>query len=1019
MIYLSYTKKHFVKTLFILTTLFAGQFLYGLNPEQKMNRFTTECFDSSSGLPQNTVASIFQDRSGYIMFATQEGLVKFDGRKFIMVSENGVKDSLSRNITSVAEDGTGAVVFSTAAGIFGAGGKEKLLEGVFVRDFIFDKSGDLWAGTYSSGIIRTGKDGKTESFSKENGKINTNVINSVFISSKGKIYAATLEGISHLENGSFIPMEGVYAFSYKMTEDKNGWIWAATERGLVLLKDDKLDYVYTAEDGLPEESLRSVYFDRQGSLWIGTEKGSVFRFFKGKFSKLSKNDVKTGAVVSLFEDREGNIWFGTETTGVCIIREGTVFQAGINSGNVRSITETREGDIWAATFGEGIKILKKDESVTNLTTLNGLRSDSISSVFADSQSRVWIGTRRNGVQVFSNGKIYDLDSMASAFSQAHPVSPTLFFEDSRSNIWIADRHSQRPVFTWNNGKMETYEIIKGELSILDIAEDNKGNVHLLSMRDGVFRFDPNSGEFTQIKLKDGFKFTSLFFDSAGRMWVATLSQGILLKAGDEIFELNESNGLYSNTVHDIITDSSGAFWFSTNKGIFTITAQNIEKFIEGSVNRLSFMLFKEEDGMPAGECNGGSQPSVIRSLDGTIWFPTIKGVVTVDPSKIEQRIEVPPVSIESAVVDNVNTLDLAGKNEIMAMPGTKSIFINFTSLYFSHPEKVRFEYRLEGFDSSWSGPSTRRMANYTNLEPGAYTFSVKAYLADTPENFSTTSVKLHMKPFFYQDSRFRAIAAIILLLMMLAAYNLKIRMHKLRELELQKMVDQRTEELIKVNEKLRQSILKDPMTGLCNRRYLFEIEQPRYERMLFAAKKNRINADEAPLEPEKVTGLFLIDIAGLKKINEKKGYDFGDRLLKSFADVLRSSVRKDDLVVRWGGDEFLVILNTTDYSHLAVYAKKIIDIADSGIDIEGEESAKLTLSIGFSAMPFYPGIHTLNFEENLLMSDMALFKALSHGKGAIKQAVPGTVVPDRSQIESFMKDIDEGIRNNYFNIMDI
>jgi GGDEF domain-containing protein len=103
----------------------------------------------------------------------------------------------------------------------------------------------------------------------------------------------------------------------------------------------------------------------------------------------------------------------------------------------------------------------------------------------------------------------------------------------------------------------------------------------------------------------------------------------------------------------------------------------------------------------------------------------------------------------------------------------------------------------------------------------------------------------------------------------------------MREKELQKLVDERTQELLKVNEKLRQSILKDPMTGLCNRRYLFEIEQPRYERMLFAAKKNIQNSDGKPAEPEKVTGLFLIDIAGLKKINEKRGYDFGDRASSS------------------------------------------------------------------------------------------------------------------------------------------
>ena len=1010
------TKHVFCVLSVILLTV---QSLYGLNPEQKINRFTTECFDSSKGLPQNTVADIIQSRSGYIILATQEGLVKYDGRKFTMMSENGHLNSSSRNITGIFEHKNGNTVFSTAAGIIDIKEKKTLFDGVFIKDFVYDRSGVLWAGTYSTGIIRVATDGSETVFTKEGGKINSNVVNSLFMSSKGKIYAATLEGVSRLEEDKFVPVDGIFAFGYRIVEDKNGWIWVATERGLALIKDDKLDYIYTAEDGLKDESLRSVFADSLGSLWIGTEKGDLIRFFKGKFSKLSKSNTKTGAIISIFEDREGNIWFGTEATGACIVRDGTVFQAGINTGNIRSLTETADGEIWAATFGEGIYVLKKDETVTNFTMSDGLRSDSIATIFADSQSRIWVGTRRNGVQIFQKGRFYDIDAFGKNFSEAHPVSPTLFFEDSRGNIWIADRHSHKPVFTWNNGQMTSYEIIKGELSILDIAESRKGIVHLLSLKEGVFEFDANSGEFRNIPVKPDAKMTALFFDRQDRMWITTLSQGIIIKTEKGIVELNEANGLYSNTVHDIVQDGSGAYWFSTNRGIFTISEKDAEKFISGVADRLSHRLFKEEDGMPAGECNGGSQPSVIKSSDGTLWFPTIRGVVTIDPSKIEQRVELPPVTIVSAIIDNVNHIDLAARSELVVPPGTKNILINFTSLYFSHPGKVRFEYMLEGFDGSWNNASANRMVNYTNIAPGVYKFLVKSYLADTPESYSETSMRLEIKPFFYQDSRFRSIAAIIFLLMILAAYNLKIRIHKMREKELQKTVDERTQELLKVNEKLRQSILKDPMTGLCNRRYLFEIEQPRYERMLFASKKNLQNSDGKPVEPEKVTGLFLIDIVGLKKINEKRGYDFGDRLLKAFAESLKSSVRKDDLVVRWGGDEFLVILNATDQSHLPVYAKKILSMGLEGIKIEGEDPMKIVVTTGFSAMPFYPGEHTLNFEESLLMSDMALFKSLSKGPGSIKQAVPGSFVPEKEQIDSFMKDIDEGIKDGFFNIIDI
>jgi ligand-binding sensor domain-containing protein len=572
--------------------LLTVQSIYGLNPEQKINRFTTECFDSSKGLPQNTVADIIQSRSGYIILATQEGLVKYDGRKFIMMSENGHLNSSSRNITGIFETANGNTVFSTAAGIIDILEKKTLFDGVFIKDFVYDSNGVLWAGTYSSGIIKVAGDGSQTAFTKEDGKINSNVVNSLFMSSKGKIYAATLEGVSRLEEDKFVPVDGIFAFGYKIVEDKNGWIWVATERGLALIKDDKLDYIYTAEDGLEDESLRSVFADSLGSLWIGTEKGDLIRFFKGKFSKLSKSNTKTGAIISIFEDREGNIWFGTEATGACIVRDGTVFQAGINTGNIRSLTETADGEIWAATFGEGIYVLRKDETVTNFTTIDGLRSDSVATVFADSQSRIWIGTRRNGVQIFQKGKFYDIDAFGKNFAQAHPVSPTLFFEDSRGNIWIADRHSHRPVFTWSNGQMTSYEIIKGELSILDIAESRKGVVHLLSLKEGVFEFDANSGEFRNVPVKPDVKMTALFFDRQDRMWITTLSQGIIIKTEKGIVELNEANGLYSNTVHDIVQDSNGAYWFSTNRGIFTILENDADKIHRRSCRQTELPSFQ-------------------------------------------------------------------------------------------------------------------------------------------------------------------------------------------------------------------------------------------------------------------------------------------------------------------------------------------------------------------------------------------------------------------------------------------
>lgn len=989
-----------------------------LDPEHSMNRFNIECFDSSDGLPQNTVADIFQDNDGYMHFATQEGVARYDGVNFEIIKTEAASSNTS---TVTATDGK-TLVLGTSAGIHNLADGENILQEYFVRHMLKVKDGTTWIATYSSGVIRLHPDGRTDKFTKENSKINSNVISKLAKDLKGNIYAATLEGVSIFKNDHFEPVEGIYAFAYDLANDSRDWIWAATDRGLALIKDAKLDYIYKTEDGLSNEKLRSVVSDSRKAVWIGTEDGDIIRFYKGKFSTMPKKiNRKLGAVINIFEDRENNIWFGTEVTGTCIIREGTLFQPGINTGNIRSITQRSNGDIWAATFGEGIKVLTR-KGLINYDTSSGLRTNSITSVFADRQERVWIGTRRNGVQVFSDGKIADFASMINNFSVANPVSPTMFFEDSRGNIWIADRHSNKPVYVWKDGQLDSYEIENGEISVLDIAENSKGEIFLTTVRKGLFKFDSLKKSFTRISALDGLKASSLFIDKKDRIWVTTFSKGIVILTDGDTVEMNEGSGLYNNTVHDIVEDNNGSLWFSTNRGIFSVTYKNAENFITGKDRDLAYRLFKEEDGMTAGECNGGSQPSILKASDGTIWVPTISGIATIDPDRLEILIEIPPVKITGAVIDNMKTIDLKGKKSIEIPAGTRSVEFLYTSLFFSHPEKVEFQYRLSGFESSWNIAGKRRSATYTNISPGSYRFDVKAYLSDSPDNFSTGTIAAEFKPFFYQDPRFRAFIAALALLIIFAAYNMKIRFHKMREKELTEIVSKRTEELVKTNEKLKESILKDPMTGLCNRRYLFEIEQPRFERQLFSKRKTDSDQDneiKTPDPEDKVTGLFLIDINKLKRINEKYGYDFGDKLLIRFSETLKDSVRKDDLVVRWGGDEFLVILNNTKYSHLSNYAGKVLNIATQGITVNEKDSVKLDLSIGFASMPFYSGAGTLNFEENLLMADMALFKALSDDSDKLKQAIPGSKIPDKDQIARFMKDIDEGIEQDFFKIVNI
>jgi diguanylate cyclase (GGDEF)-like protein/PAS domain S-box-containing protein len=209
-------------------------------------------------------------------------------------------------------------------------------------------------------------------------------------------------------------------------------------------------------------------------------------------------------------------------------------------------------------------------------------------------------------------------------------------------------------------------------------------------------------------------------------------------------------------VFAILEDSNGFLWMSCNKGIFRVSRQQLDDFAEGLQPKVSSVAYGRADGMKSRECNGGTQPVAWKTDDGRLWFATVKGVAMIDPTRAHAA-GAPPVLIEGVFADRRRL----NPTDPQVTPGTKAVEFHYTGINFASPNKVHYQYKLDGFDREWIDAGARRVAYYTNLRPGTYRFHIRAATDDGPWNTATTTFQ--QRPFFYQTPWFLAASVISLI----------------------------------------------------------------------------------------------------------------------------------------------------------------------------------------------------------------------------------------------------------------
>ncbi|MER0438727.1 two-component regulator propeller domain-containing protein [Emticicia sp. W12TSBA100-4] len=850
-------------------------FIFCLHSSWAQNqKFSFTRISTNEGLSQSHVSAILKDKQGFMWFATEEGLNKYDGYRFTTYKHSHTDHST--------------------------------LNDNYIYDILEDNQGNLWVAT-ASGLDKF--DRATDSFFHFFGENTKLSIRDIFQDSKHRIWLGTTTGLYLLNvpKGTFTlfqhqvnqPNSLSSDFIFQLGEDKFGNLWVGTRNGLNKYNFEKKQFTQFFNDPKNPKTIgsnwiRAIYKDINQNLWIGTTKGGVSKynandntFTTFKHDPKNPQSLAINNILSFMNDKEGNLWIGTENGGLSLYNEKnnkfTTVEYDINDNNslsnnsVYSIYLDDIGNMWVGTYSGGINFLPKFGKKFTLykQEKKGLNSSIILSIAGESDNEIWLGTDGGGLNYFNRkNKTFaaykknpnDENSIGSDYvvsvievekdilalglylggfdlfnkktgqfthhlqnsKDPNSISASSVFtilKSKDSNLWLGtwtgglnyyDRKTKRFTSYMNNPN-DPNSICDNYVKAL--WEDEEGNLWV-GTENGLDYFNKKTKTFTHYVNNPADKESlsnnnvqTIVDAGKGYLWIGSMNGLGLFNLKTKKFQtITDKDGLANNLIHSILKDKKGNLWISTNKGI--------SKY---NPTTKVFRNYGVSDGLQGNEFK---PRAAFQTRDGEMFFGGTDGLNTFYPENLHDNTFIPPVYITDFQVFNQSIISRKkGSGSPLTKPisETKEITLSyqqsvfsfeFSALNYTLSNKNTYAYKLEGFDKDWNYIGNRRTATYTNLDAGTYTFRVKAANNDGLWNEQGTSLTLIILPPFWETWWFRLLIISIALGLIYFYYKYRLNLIEMHKKRLEKQVELRTRQL---NESIQEELKAREEAELANR----------------------------------------------------------------------------------------------------------------------------------------------------------------------------------------------------------
>lgn len=770
-------------------------------------RYNLSIYNVGNGMPGNQINDIIQDKTGRLWIGTMNGVTIFDGTNFTgfdknnPVSNNPVKTVFQDSKGNIwigmirkgvcRYNGTSFEFFSSANGLLSDN----------VNAITEDASGNIWIGT-SEGLNKY--DGKLfHSYTTLRGLINNNIF-SLYKDSKNMLWIATIGGLSRFDGvnfENFTTENGLQSnICYNITEDKTGKLWISSYLGIS---------VFDGKEFKPYSNSKRALTDRIERVIENAEKKILFASYGAGVGIIEKDSLSyitvdkglpSNIVKTILQDREGNYWFGTWNGLVKFKGDRFVnytLEDGLTNNNILSIFPDNKGGVWFGTLTGGVNYTD-GINITNLGMESGLKSTTIWSIYITRKNEHWFGT--------TNGPAL-LDTRTKKFT--HPIS---FFnnmiiysilEDKNGSMYFG---TDKGIYIREKNKTDLKNIGIGEGLSNDkvrvLFEDSKGKIWVGTMKGTYYLEDGKAIDFNERLNLPGAPVTSIIQDSTGRILVSTYDFGMLIIGNtvdnNAINVINKKTGLFSDRILCNYLDRNQNLWLGTPTGLDCI---NWEKYT--STGKVDLNHYDKSNGYLGVETNAACSDK-----NGNVWFATVNGAIkhNINAGTIKNSIPLVRITNIQLFLENVDwKKKQIAVNEQTGLPeelilayNNNHLSFNFSGVYLTAPEEVRYQFQLEGFDDNWSPSTAQTTANYSNLNPGTYNFKVKA-TANGRTWSNPVTFQFYIKPPYWKTPFFYFLYVVTAAGSIFLFLKLRTRALQRTQNMLRQKVEQRTTELNQKN----------------------------------------------------------------------------------------------------------------------------------------------------------------------------------------------------------------------------
>ena len=794
--------------------------LQALNPEMRISQLGHTVWRVQDGVLNGSPTAFAQTSDGYIWVGTQSGLYRFDGLNFLVWSpppgQRYPANSVSITALYGARDGS-LWVGNTAGLVRWVNGNftNVAAPNAAVDAITEDSEGTIWI-TRSHMHQFTGPLCKVSANSEqcfgEADGIHTSAASAIAVDAQGRFWIGGLGTLLEWQGkllGEYL-LPGASAFDNSriiegVVVDADGIVWTGENRtgprdGLQRFSNGRWrSYTAPGFNGA-DLDVRTLFLDRDHCLWVGTENQGIYRIHGQTVDHFGREDGLSGnSVYQIFQDREGGIWVATGE-GLDHFRDLPIVTyssiEGLGAEYVAAILARYDGSIIASTSVSMDEI--QGSAISSQKMPPGVRSHA-TAMLEDHSGNLWVGVD-GGLMVRVNGHwqvVLKSNLMDSILSLA---------EDTDHAIWaeIAGPHV-RLLRIGNFDVREEFKPPKIPAGFCVIADPHGGV--WLSLLDGNLMHYRN-GEWQTLSMESLIRKYSrvggiynLAFDSDGTLW-GSASSGVVGYRNGNLQLLNERNGLPCAATYATISDLHNNFWIVAQCGLLRIKKSELERWWTNPETRLEVSTFKTTDGFRPGIPL--THPAAVRSVDGRLWFHNSSVVMMIDPDHLPNNTVVPPVHVEQVIADRkIYPI----QSDLRLPPGTHQLEIDYAGLSLIAPSKVLFRYMLEGYDTQWQEPGTRRTAFYNDLPPRTYTFRVVACNNSGLWNTDGASLQFSILPTYFQTIWFRALCGVAFVALLWAFYRLWLRqMQQKFDIALEARVNERTRIARELHDTLLQSL---------------------------------------------------------------------------------------------------------------------------------------------------------------------------------------------------------------------